>query len=129
MAHQVRDSYLLFISAKVDVVLHSNTDTATDKVTGKDPLLDMVAPVVMVADSLSNHPLVPLPAPTLSTFHPCRRSWVQDNNPLTNDWISRIVGYGNGSASSTPTDPVTLVSLNFVSHLSPMTNAQVTWVV
>lgn len=123
MAHQVRDSYLLFISAKIDVLLHSNTDTATDKVTGKGPLLVMVAQVVMAVDSLSHHPPVPLPAPTLSTFHPCRRSWVQDNNPLTNDWIFRIVGYGNGSVPSTPTDPVTLVSLNFVSHPSPMTNA------
>ena len=42
----------------------------TDKAMDKDPLLAMVVPVVMVADSLSHHPLVPLLAPTLSKFHP-----------------------------------------------------------
>jgi len=73
MSHQVRDSYLPFILADVDVFLRSNTDKVmdkvTDKVTDKVPLLVMVAPVVLVADSLSRHPLVPLPAPTLSTFY------------------------------------------------------------
>lgn len=72
MSHQVRDSYLPFIFADVDVFLHSNTDRVmdrvTDKVTDKVPLLVMVVPVVMVADSLNPRPLVPLPGPTLSTF-------------------------------------------------------------
>lgn len=44
-------------------------DKATDKATDKD-LPAMVAPVVMVADSLNNYPLGPLPAPILSAFYP-----------------------------------------------------------
>jgi len=66
MSYQVRDSYLPLIVAEVDVLLHSNMDKDTDK----DPLLVMAAMVVMAVDSLTHRPLVPLPAPTLSTFYP-----------------------------------------------------------
>ena len=78
MSHQVRDPYLPFIIAELDVLFHSNTDKATDK----DPLLAMavpvvmvipvvtVAPVVMVVDLLSHRPPVLLPAPTPSTSYP-----------------------------------------------------------
>ena len=40
--------------------------------------------VVMAADSVSHRPLAPLPAPTLSMFHPYPPP---GSNPSTNDWI------------------------------------------
>ena len=65
MAYPVRDSYLPFIFAGADA-LHRITDK--DKATDRVLLPVMVVPVLMVVDSLSRPPLVPLPAPTLSTF-------------------------------------------------------------
>jgi len=62
MSYQVRDSYLPLILTDTDVLLHSNTD--------KDLLLVTAVLVVMAADSLTRRPLVPLPAPTPSTFYP-----------------------------------------------------------